>query len=414
MNMHPDTKNIQFQGCAALAGLANPYSEAYKEQHTAHIVEHGGIEAVIRAMGNYVRDARVQQSGCSALRHISYQRRTAQNAFAIAEQGGVEAVLVAMAAHPDNAYVQHQGCAALQKLTYYEDLRGLVVAADGIDAILRALHHEDHRRNSRVQQQGLRALRNLALDSDANRRAIVDGECGGGVAATLRAMQKFQDATGIQVRGCSLMWQLAHVDHAKHRFIANKGVDLVLGALQKQKHAHDPYLVLEACGALAKFAEDDATRADMVSKGGAGIVAAAMARHESKDNYKARHRRKWGCVVLCTLLRAGRREDKAAVVENGGVGAVLCAMEEHPHARDLQRKACEEKVANAMDKLTAARQMMKQQGMDEQAMFQRAFQMMADPQFRVSALQNMMQQQQQQASSSSTTTVPPSTEKKSE
>ena len=73
----------------------------------------GGIQAILKAMGEHPDNAEVQEEACGALKSLA---ANSANKVKIATLGGVEAIHNAMGAHPDVDGVQEQACGALYNL----------------------------------------------------------------------------------------------------------------------------------------------------------------------------------------------------------------------------------------------------------------------------------------------------------
>ncbi len=63
---------------------------------------------MVAAMAEHIRDERVQEQACGALRNLAVN---ADNKARIAREGGIELVVAVMSALPKAARVQEQACA---------------------------------------------------------------------------------------------------------------------------------------------------------------------------------------------------------------------------------------------------------------------------------------------------------------
>ena len=77
------------------------------------IAKQGGIDAIIKAMGNHPDHAGLQAQGCGALWSLAANNDA--NQVEIAKQGGIDAINKAMGNHPDHAEVQRLGSMLLER-----------------------------------------------------------------------------------------------------------------------------------------------------------------------------------------------------------------------------------------------------------------------------------------------------------
>ena len=84
------------------------------------------------------------------------------------------------------------------------------------------------------------------------------------------------------------------------------------------------------------------------------------------------------------------------MMQNPEQAAALQQKAEEYRKAKQSSKSPEQTMSDAMAKMEAARQMMQQNNINEQAVMQRAMQAMADPNLRAQALLQMQQRQQQQ------------------
>ena len=93
---------MQEQACGALRNLA------VDSDNQLQIAGEGGLEGVVAAMVEHIRDERVQEQACGALRNLAVN---ADNKARIAREGGIELVVAVMSALPKAARLQEQACA---------------------------------------------------------------------------------------------------------------------------------------------------------------------------------------------------------------------------------------------------------------------------------------------------------------
>merc|ERR1711988_1737455 len=91
--------------------------------------------------------AELQAGSCAVLLNLAVKE---QNRWKIVQLGGVALVSAAMQRHPNSEEVLEQGCQALYMLAYHQDLKPLVLEAQGGEAAQIAARC----RSSRVQKWG--------------------------------------------------------------------------------------------------------------------------------------------------------------------------------------------------------------------------------------------------------------------
>ena len=100
-------KFAKFVVCAAVLYATLPALHSFM---VVEIAKQGGIDAIIKALGNHPDHAGVQEYGCGALMILAANDA---NRVEIAKQGGIDAIIKALGNHPDHAEVQRRGCGAL-------------------------------------------------------------------------------------------------------------------------------------------------------------------------------------------------------------------------------------------------------------------------------------------------------------
>ena len=215
-----------------------------------------------------------------------------------AAEAAAAVAVAAMSAEPDSVRAQRTGCSALMELHAQA-----VVNAGGVAAVVAAMRQ--HRKDAAVQRYGCAALCNLVYGDAACVQAVVDGVQadvdGGGVAAVVAAMRQHKADAALQRDGCFALANLA----------------IIGGAACKQA---------------------------IVDGGGVAVLVAAMGRHTANAEVQ-----RWGCGALCELADGcGALQDlayddaacKQAVVDGGGVAAVVAAMERNTADARLQENRC--------------------------------------------------------------------------
>lgn len=137
---------------------------------------------------------------------------------------------------------------SLSNLAMVGDTRTRLADMGAIEGTVVAM--DAHATSSRVQKDGIVALRHLAYENDTNKQRIVDR---GGVHAVVRAMGRTDDTTQVQRQACGAIAIFAvHStlgDAAKRSILDAGGVDAIVRVLRS--HRGDPQLVIAALKALS-------------------------------------------------------------------------------------------------------------------------------------------------------------------
>ena len=102
MRRNPRSKGVQTQGCRALANATWETSDFMEA-----IAGVGGVEAILSAMTEFMKDEVVQICGACALRNLTSLKKIAKT---VVEEDGFAVVVAAMRHFPMNANIQECGC----------------------------------------------------------------------------------------------------------------------------------------------------------------------------------------------------------------------------------------------------------------------------------------------------------------
>ena len=127
------------------------------------------------------------QQACGALKNLA--ANNADNQARIAAAGGIEAVVRVMGEHQANAAVMQQACWALAYLAGLDANHARIAAAGGIEAMVRGMG--EHQANAAVMQDACWALGNIGWSDEALQKRIKDA----GAEPLVRAAVAAPDAT---------------------------------------------------------------------------------------------------------------------------------------------------------------------------------------------------------------------------
>jgi len=191
------------------------------------------IPALVVAMRGHASLPNNQEACCYALRNICFgtgDRPNVQRKSEAVECGALAAAVLAMSTHSESAGMQAAGCGAITSIGFGSDnlnshvftlsFAQLALDANALPAVLQAMGKFTGQ--IRVQEQGVKALRNLAYGGD-KKAALVQQEMAaqGAIEAIVCAMNTFPGDAPMHVDACKAI-----------EFICDTG-----GAAQKRANA---------------------------------------------------------------------------------------------------------------------------------------------------------------------------------
>jgi len=188
----------------------------------------------------------------------------------------IEAVVAAMEAHGGSAAVQEQGCRALGNLACDSPANQARAAKAGaIEAVVTAMWA--HGGSSVVQENACFALDNLAAGCLANQARAAEA---GAIEAVVAAMEEHGGSDEVQQWACFALGHLACNSPANKTRAAEAGaIEAVVAAMEA--HGGSDAVQEDACCALGNLALDSpANRARAAEAGAMEAVVAAMETHE--------------------------------------------------------------------------------------------------------------------------------------
>lgn len=135
------------------------------------MVQHHGVQAIIRVMDAHREDVKIQCAACTAL---SITATNDTNRAEIASNGGIDSVLCAMEHEQDD--LQTCALASLVNLALFCDNRDVLRRAGVVVRIKAAM--ENFNGNAGVQENCCRLLCNICDNNAENTRIVCDRETG--------------------------------------------------------------------------------------------------------------------------------------------------------------------------------------------------------------------------------------------
>ncbi|OSX69082.1 hypothetical protein BU14_1890s0001, partial [Porphyra umbilicalis] len=342
-------------------------------EHRAAIIDAGGIEGVVAAMGAFHADARLTSHGCLVLSNLAFGSADAKNRVGAA--GGLNAIAAAMLEHRDfqpvaargslalrnllfkaddnqdragvgaapvidalvaaivthgggDREVAHQSCVALCNLSNVKEAnRAPILAAGGVQAVLKLL--AAHPESATVADDAVSILRNVAAAGEDAPLEV--GRCGG-VEAVVRAMKAFPAHGGVLEKGCAALRYLCFLPDNRDRVATAGGVDLLVAALGGPLST--PKAVESTLLALGNAIFGHARNQERAGMLGAVAATIGVANKHQGGAGVQEH----GCRVLRALCE-GSDANTAQAVFGGGVSLALGSMMAFPDDPSIAEQA---------------------------------------------------------------------------
>ena len=294
--------------CWSRLKTETPQEYSHSISSYLHLADCGGIDAILQAIKSYVGYKTIASYGCYLLRILA---RAEENEEKIGALGGVEVILKVLQSHSDDIEVWEEGCRALSNLAVNDENKDRITAHEGIEVILDGMRFFPNEVG--IQMYSCSVLANLAASDELE---VKIGQLGG-IGLILYAMERYGLNLDLAEETCRALWNMT-VDSDNNRKAC------ALGAVQKilqTMHAHPLVAVIQhhCCGLLLNVARCDSKM--IAAHGGIEKVVASMNRLADA----ARVQRE-GINLLEYIARTS---DSAAVLNAGGVEAVLGAFADH-------------------------------------------------------------------------------------
>ncbi|CAJ1964100.1 unnamed protein product [Cylindrotheca closterium] len=218
MGRFEDHLGVQYQGLRVLVHLSSrvadnmgKHVEDFRQVHERLLSERG-LDSILKAMHKFGKShSLVAQIGCELLVNVTRNSQDFQRA--IWAKGGIELLLVCMRTHVKNLRVQDLGCCAVRNICLNKDNRKPVEEQGGISTLLVTL--DFFVTNSTIQAYGLDALGRLAMDEGC-RQAIMEQR---GIEAALSGIKHHRTHAGVQDRACFMLLNMTQSPNVTQRML---------------------------------------------------------------------------------------------------------------------------------------------------------------------------------------------------
>jgi hypothetical protein len=244
MTNFEDKLGVQYQGLRVLVHLSSrvadnmgKHVEDFRQVHE-RLLSEKGLDVVLKSMELFGKShALVAQIGCELL--VNVTRNSQDFQLAIWAKGGIELLLICMRTHVKNLRVQDLGCCALRNICLNKDNRKPVEDQGGISTILVTM--DIFVTNSTIQAYGCDALGRLAMEEGC-RQEILGAQ---GVEAGIAAIKHHKTHAGVQDRACFMLLNLSQSAEAMSHMVALEVLPLVQESkVPPKKAAMDRWNVL--------------------------------------------------------------------------------------------------------------------------------------------------------------------------
>eukprot|EP00536_Pseudo-nitzschia_multiseries_P015315 jgi/Psemu1/262841/estExt_Genewise1Plus.C_8550018 len=217
----PNYSKVQQMGSGALGAFS------YDPNCIQHIVDAGGLRAVIAAMERFPKKLVVQKEGCYFLQNVV--ARSADAFSAVSKSQVVPIIVEALSLAEADAEFLQSVYGLIANLALNKALKALIGKSDCICTAILALKVND---DVEVKQAACTALRNLAMDSTDNQTKISKE---GGVDAIFEAIRSFPDVPALLVLSFRLIKELCINDElVAHEVAQHSRIKTILKAMEEK------------------------------------------------------------------------------------------------------------------------------------------------------------------------------------
>eukprot|EP00957_Ditylum_brightwellii_P050463 3826733-Ditylum_brightwellii.AAC.1 len=306
--------------CGTLANLAIHMDQSHKR-----LLNEGGVATIINAMLSHQDSKEVQVEGCTALANLSAIRDVR---MAVLQNGGVDSLLSAMYSFPDECVLQGEACRALRCICSDSDnAREFASLKRAISMIIKAM--DRHRGSVIVQEMACGLFTNLVVIGESQAHIIANG----GLDAVSTAMRSHPREKAIQVAFTSLLCYFSACKDGIGSISSSGVLNAVISAMHSNAESEE--IQTDACCIFWNLLSNPRTHPAGFAgvRGVKYIVKAMQALPESIPVQTM------ACGALWSLV-TGSLEAKDAVASVGGIDAILCAIAIHPHNIKILEVSC--------------------------------------------------------------------------
>ncbi|EKX35204.1 hypothetical protein GUITHDRAFT_118649 [Guillardia theta CCMP2712] len=315
MHTHEEVAPVQENAIGALINLSlNIDFERCK----------GYVSPLLSVMSRHTSSPLIQENSCWFLCNMNDDSIRSY----IVEHGGVQCVLRCLQVHEEDARVQEKGLWALCSFACDGASSCLIVASGGVEVIVRAMTRFAH--NETIVCYACWTLKNVAAVS---KDVCVDIAREGVVPVVLELLR----GQGGKKRGgwsdetleqfFSLIRNLAFHDDVRAEIVKRKGIARILKSLPRVQAAATKASSLAALCNLVK--QEDESIVELVRRKGVEAVLLLMTSDCCLDIHK------FGCILLYSLSRE-RESCKLRVIRAGGVEVLKEAIKQHGHEQTVR------------------------------------------------------------------------------
>ena len=318
MRDHLEKNILQAEACCTLAEMIWVFPGISTK--LAHM---GVIDLIVTSIHSCPNNSKVQQMGCGALGAFSYDENFTQH---IMDAGGVQAVVAAMERFPKKVAVLREGCFFFQNLIVRSaDALSAVSNSEVVPIIVGVMSTENLGTEILLPICGL--IANLAVNKEA-KEFIGQSDA---ISATISVLNSSNDGE-VKQAACTVLKNLAIGSSGNQTKITEKGgLDALFGAIRI--HPGDALLLILSFNVMKELCvKDEEIAYQIVDNGGIKIILKAMQKNSDLAAMQVA-----ACEIIGYLFLEGKSEIHAPKL----VKAIVTAMKNHSEVSDVQIQGCD-------------------------------------------------------------------------
>jgi hypothetical protein len=347
LNLDEATPNLREKALVSLSEILWKSGEKAR----SFIVEHKGIETLVKTMWSDISDAKVQAAALAFLFSLSASPDGRASGDMLSNEESIcDTLLFSMQTHISDPGIQLHGCAILACLASASSNNVKVSDGSLSGALLMVVNAMSHHSRSRdIQKAGLQALYYqclLSTNAESNKRTLMESSLddgGSGMDAVLSAMTSLQDDVIAVEWACRLCWCLTSSQDLVKSLAATSVVDVITKLCQRYMPDQEAsYLMEAAFGVIANISYLENKRSELERLGVVPCLVDGL-RYHPKDcgvNIEA-------CSALANL--AVSPHVRQAITHSGAVESIVQAMQAFADDEDLMSEAIRALVCLAID-----------------------------------------------------------------
>lgn len=299
-------------------------------QHSQDIVAGGGLAAAVSAMKLFPLVPAVQQLGIDLICHIARY-----SCKAIARENAIEVVHASLVAHPDDAFLFQSGSEIYALVAQQcERCRSQLLGVGCVRILRSAMHRWAD--NAALLEHILCCFEHLSLEERLGGPYVVADDCG--LTMITSTMQTHRRHVNLQVHSCGILEHIILYASTAH---AESAVLVGFGEVVEALQAHKRHSILrKACFKYINtaFERFPAAAEQTFRCCSTHALITTMVLFATLKNHSSGRPQQVGCEAIRDL---GLGPQRQMIVKNGALEAVCTAIRQNPTHAGLQRAGLE-------------------------------------------------------------------------